>query len=95
MVDQDNGRDWLRRCAIGESPTGTFLERIRWPDPEEQRMVDAIIASMMPDVLRNGHHTMTFRGCRIDAWRRGWGGEDNVAFVQVSIRIYGVHRSIG
>ena len=70
------------------------LERIRWPDREEQRMIEATIAAMVPEVVRFGHRAMTFRGFRIAAWTVGPKENGNGVVVHVSIHVRPVQRQL-
>jgi hypothetical protein len=74
--------------------SGASLERVRWPDGEEQRMIEATIAAMVPELVRFGHRAMTFRGFRIAAWTVGPKQHGNGAVVPVSIHVCTVQRRL-
>lgn len=80
----------LTRSSNDVDQSGAALERIRWPDGEEQRMIEATIAAVLPEVLRFGHRALTFRGCRIAVWTIGPKRRGNRSVVHVSIQVCSV-----
>jgi hypothetical protein len=74
--------------------SGASFERSRWPDGEEQRMIEATIAAMVPEVVRFGYRAMTFRGFRIAACTVGPKEHGNGVVVHLSIHVRPVQRRI-